>query len=282
MTLVPVETWPDSDTETAFSVLGWGQMTLKEILTGTSSWLRAHRFETIGHCEPVLNDDGLIAGRFEIDEDYGDTRSAGAPSEPVMVSTVTSFERRDSAEKLQEGFSQLVDQLQQINGHLNRQLQQHEELMGRVRELPGVLESLPSAIENQKHLTTQLLEQLRSSTSKNQQFIEAVGQIPAETARQTDTLTMMNHQLAAAADTDVQLADSFVKFKGTLDRLNHNTISNTEGILQMSRTFSASDRYLKYVIAKMNRRYAWTLAMALSVCAAVISGLIGIVFFLAG
>ena len=256
-------------------------MTLKEILTGTSSWLRSHRFETLGRCEPVLNDEGLISGRFEIDEDYPDTRSAGASGEPVRVNTVTSLERRDSAEKLQEGFNQLVDQLQQINGHLNHQLQQHEELMGRVRELPQVLESLPSAIENQKHLTTQLLEQMRDSSSKNRQFVEAVGQIPAETARQTDTLTMINHQLSAAAETDVQLTDSFVKFKGTLERLNHNTISNTEGILQMSRTFAASDRYLKYVVTKMNRRYAWTLAIALSICAAVTSGLIGIIFYLA-
>lgn len=257
-------------------------MTLKEILTGTSSWLRAHRFETVGRCAPALNDEGLLASHFEVDEEFGDTRSAGAASEPVRVSTVTSLERRDSTEKLQEGFNRLVDQLQQINGHLNHQLEQHEELMGRVRELPQVLESLPSAIENQKHLTTQLLDQLRSSNTKSQQFIEAIQHIPTETARQTDTLTMMNHQLAAAAETDVQMAESFLKFKGTLDRLNNNTISNTEGILQMSRTFAASDRYLKFVIAKMNRRYAWTLAMALSVCGAAICALVGVIFYLAG
>ena len=254
-------------------------MTLKEILVGTSSWLRTHRFETVGRCEPVLNEEGLLASHFDTEDDF-DTRSAHS-NDPVMVSTVTSLERRDSTERLQEGFNKLVDQLQQINGHLNRQLQQHEELMGRVRELPQVLESLPAAIENQKGLTTQLLEHLRSSDNKNQQFIDAVEHIPAETARQTDTLTMINHQLAAAAETDVQLTDSFVKFKGTLDRLNHNTVSNTEGILQMSKTFAASDRYLKYVISKLNKRYAWTFAMALSVCVGVISALIGIIFYLA-
>jgi len=180
---------------------------------------------------------------------------------------------------LPEGFNKLVDQLQQSNGNLNRPLEQHEELMGRVRELPGLLETLPSAVENQKQLTSQLLEQLRTSAVKNQQFIETVEKIPSETARQTDTLTTINHQLAAAAETDVQLTDSFVKFKGTLDRLNHNTISNTEGILQMSRTFAASDRYLKYVIAKMNRRYAWTLAMAISVCGGVVCALVGVVLY---
>ena len=59
------------------------------------------------------------------------------------------------------------------------------------------------------------------------------------------------------------MAEGFNKFRMTLDRLNQNTVSNTEGILQMSRTFAASDRYLKYVVTKLNKRYAWTLALAL-------------------
>jgi len=256
-------------------------MTLKEILTGTSSWLRSHRYEHVGRCEAALNDEGLLASHFDTDEGFFDGRPGNTATNSVVMNSVTSVERRDPAEKLQEGLNKLVDQLQQINGHLNRQLEQHEELMGRVRELPGLLETLPSAVENQKKLTAQLLEQLRSSAVKNQQFMETVEKIPNETARQTDTLTMINHQLAAAAETDVQLTDGFVKFKGTLDRLNHNTVSNTEGILQMSRTFAASDRYLKYVISKMNRRYAWTLAAAVSVCGGVVCALVGVVLYLA-
>jgi predicted nuclease with TOPRIM domain len=164
---------------------------------------------------------------------------------------------------------------------LNQQLTQHEELMSRVRQLPQLLESLPTAVENQKALTRELLEQLKSTAAKDRQFIEAVERIPAETTRQTDMLTTINHQLAAAAETDVQFTGSFNKFRDTLDRLNHNTVSNTEGILQMSKTFAASDRYLKYVISKLNKRYAWTFAMALSVCTAVIASLIGIIFYLA-
>ena len=108
-----------------------------------------------------------------------------------------------------------------------------------------------------------------------------MGRIPTETARQTDALVSIDHQLAAAADTDVQMAQSFLKFKDTLDRLNNNTVSNTEGILQMSKTFAASDRYLKYVVNKLNKRYTWVFGIAVSVCAAVICTLAGIVIYLA-
>ena len=256
-------------------------MTLREILTGTSNWLRSRRYEHAGHCEPLLDNEGLLTMALEPQEDFEGTSSARSPHGPVVLNTVTTLDRRESAEKLQEGFNRLIGQLEQINDHLDQQLTQHQELMGRVKELPQLLESLPSAVENQKNLTSRLLEQLRTTAAKDQQFIDTVGRIPVETARQTDTLTLINHQLSAAADTDVQLAESFVKFKDTLDRLNHNTASNTEGIVQMSRTFAASDRYLKYVVTKLNKRYAWVLAIAISVCGAAICTLAGIVIYLA-
>jgi chromosome segregation ATPase len=256
-------------------------MTLREILTGTSNWLRNRRFEPAGHCEPVLDNDGLLMIKLDEDEDCHENRRAGARNGSVVGNPVAAVERREPVEKLQEGFNRLIDQLQQINDHLNEQVAQHQELMGRVKELPQLLESLPSAVENQKILTAQLLEQLRATAAKDQQFLETVGRIPAETARQTDTLTLINGQLAAAAESDVQLAESFVKFRDTLERLNHNTLSNTEGILQMSKTFAASDRYLKYVVSKLNKRYAWVLAGALGVCLAVVAALIAIVLYLA-
>ncbi|MCL5281052.1 MAG: hypothetical protein M1376_14225 [Planctomycetes bacterium] len=256
-------------------------MTLREIWTGTSNWLRSRRYENAGSCEPVLDNDGLLTMALEPEEDFEDTGSARTTQGPIVVNPVAALDRRESAEKLQEGFNRLIDQLAQINDHLSEQLTQHQELMGRVRQLPQLLESLPSAVENQKFLTTRLLDQLRTTTAKDQQFIEAVGKIPAETARQTDTLTMINHQLEAAADADVQLAGNFVKFKDTLDRLNHSTAKNTEGIVQMSRTFAASDRYLKYVVTKLNKRYAWVLAIAMTICGAAICTLAGIILYLA-
>ncbi len=256
-------------------------MTLRQILSGTSNWLRSRRYEQAGQCEPVLDDDGLLAMALEPAEDFEGTGSARTPREPVVVNSVTTLDRRESVEKLQEGFNRLIGQLEQINDHLNQQLAQHQELMGRVKQLPQLLESLPSAVENQKHLTVQLLDQLRTTAAKDQQFIDAVGKIPAETARQTDTLTVINHQLEAAADADVQLANSFVKFKDTLERLNHNAAKNTDGLVQMSKTFAASDRHLKYVVTQLDKRYAWVLGIAISVCGAAICTLAGIVIYLA-
>ncbi|NLH44168.1 MAG: hypothetical protein GX448_20205 [Planctomycetes bacterium] len=255
-------------------------MTLREILSGTSNWLRSHRYAPAGRCEPSLDGDGLLTMTLDSEATFAgpaSTRKMGCS----MKNGTVALERREPIEKLQEGFNRLIGQLEQINDHLNEQVAQHQELMGKVRQLPQVLESLPSAVENQKKLTAQLLDQLQSTAAKDRQFLEVVGRIPAETARQTEALVSIDHQLAAAADTDVQMTQSFMKFKDTLERLNNNTVSNTEGILQMSKTFAASDRYLKYVVNKLNKRFAWVFGIAMTVCAVVICALVGIVVYLA-
>jgi hypothetical protein len=48
----------------------------------------------------------------------------------------------------------------------------------------------------------------------------------------------------------------------------------------MSKTFATSDRYLKYIISRQNKRFAWIFIGAVSVCAAVILVLVGIIIYL--
>jgi len=143
-----------------------------------------------------------------------------------------------------------------------------------------LLESFPAVAENQRQVIEQLLEQLKASAAKSQQFVDAVGKIPTETAKQTDALVDIDHQLAAAADTDVQMAESFNKFNETLDKLNQSTLGQTDGIMQMSKTFATSDRYLKYIISRQNKRFLWIFVTAISVCALAILILTGIIIYI--
>ena len=120
----------------------------------------------------------------------------------------------------------------------------------------------------------------KSAAAKNHQFLGAVEKIPHETAKQTDALVDIDHQLAAAADTDVQMTESFNRFNQTLEKLNQSTLSQTDSIMQMSRTFSTSDRYLKYIVSRQNKRFLWVFIISLSVCIVVILILTGIILYL--
>jgi len=253
-------------------------MAIKNIWTRTSRWLRSYNLAKISDDRPQIDDEGLITEDADSEEMLVDDQSA--QSDKVVVKTVQPMSKPESLERLQVSFDNLIDKLQGINEHLNRQITQNEELMSWIEHLPQLLEGFPAVLENQKQLTEQLLEQLKAAAAKNQQFIDAVERIPTETAKQTDALVDIDHQLAAAADTDVQMAESFNKFNQILDKLNQSTLAHTDGILQMSKTFATSDRYLKYIVSRQNKRFIWIFIAAISVCAAVVLVLTGIIIYL--
>jgi methyl-accepting chemotaxis protein len=237
-------------------------------------------FATAGS-QPQIDDDGLLRQDNDAAQPAVDgSLQTGTGRNTVVVKAVPPADRQESLEKLQEGFGKLVDQLQGINEHLSRQASQHEDLMGRIEQLPEMLESFPAVVENQKRITEQLIEQLKGTAAKNERFIDAVEKMPTETAKQTDALVGIDHQLAAAADIDVQMTESFNNFNETLEKLNKSTVGQTDGIIQMSKTFAASDRYLKYIVSRQNKRFMWIFIAAISVCVASILILTGIIIYL--
>jgi methyl-accepting chemotaxis protein len=256
-------------------------MKLKDLWSKTNSWLQRQKLVKPQDYQPQLDDQGLISEDADSADSAEAKSAAGKPeSNQVVVKAVQPGGKTEPIEKLQEGFNRLIEQLEGINEHLSRQAAQHENLMNRIDKWPEPLESFLAVAENQKHLTEQLFEQLKATATNQQEFIEAVERIPAETARQTDQLVDIDHQLAAAADADVQMAESFNNFNQTLDRLNQSTLSHTNSIIQMSKTFATSDRYLKYIVSRQNKRLMWIFAIAIGVCAVAILILTGVIIYL--
>jgi len=265
----------------SFSV-GTLKMTLKDLWRDTGNWLRSHALSRQADCQPDVDDEGLIAQESPSpqSDQAQPAQAAEQPDSSVVVRAAGPTDKNQSIEKVQEGFNKLIEQLQGINEHLDRQVAQHAELMERIEKLPQWLETFPTVVENQKQITEQLLQNLKGAAAKQDRFIDAVEKIPTETAKQTDALVGINHQLAAAADTDVQMTEGFNKFNQTLDKLNQTAEGQTDSILQMGRTFATSDRYLKYIITKHNKRFMWLFVSAASVCLFVILVLTGIIIYL--
>ncbi len=245
----------------------------------TSSWLREHKPVSGKEYRPAVDSEGLITQESESTAPAKESGGKEALSDKVVVKAVQA-PKKEPIEKLQEGFNQLIEQLRGINAHLSRQASQQEDLMTRIEQLPKLLESFPAVVDNQKQIVEQLLGQLKTNAARGERFMDAVEKIPAETAKQTDALVNIDHQLAAAADTDVQMADSFNKFHETLAKLNKSTAGQTDSIMQMSKTFATSDRYLKYLISRQNKRFVWVFVTAIAVCVAVILILAGIIIYL--
>lgn len=255
-------------------------MNLRNLMSKTNNWLISRKLLKPKDYSPPLDNEGLIGSESETETVSAESTETKPQSNEITIKTVEPANKNQSLERLQAGFDELVGQLQGINEHLDHQVSQHEDLTSRMEKLPELLESFPSVVENQRQLTENLLEQLNTSATKNRQFLDAVDRIPNETSKQTDALVDINNQLAASANTDVQIVDNFNKFNETIDKLNSNTANQTDSIMQMSKTFAASDRYLKYIISRQNRRFMWMFITALSVCVIAILILTGIILYL--
>jgi chromosome segregation ATPase len=242
-------------------------MELRALLTRFQNWLRKQLPSSHSDYDlPPLSDDGLIIHN----------QAPAADKSPLQAVAVRG---KPEVEKFQTGFETLIDQIQGINQHLDKQVAQHENLIARIEQFPKLLENFPAVVENQKVLTEQLVLQLKANILKDQQLLSAIEKIPAESAKQTDALLAIDRQLAAAADVDIQMTETFTKFNDTLGKLNQSTKDHTNGIAQMSRTFAASDRYLKYMVAKQTRQFMWVFYTAIGVCVVVILLLVGIIIF---
>ena len=122
-------------------------MGLKDLLTKTGRFLHISKLQ-----KPVVSGN----------EQGEDKRSS---SEQLISTEIRRKDEQEESlaklEKLEEGFSNMVSHLEGINGHLK---------------------SLPEFVENQKQLTSQLIEHIRSSSEKDDRLIEAVKRLPKETA----------------------------------------------------------------------------------------------------
>ncbi len=231
------------------------------------SWMRKQLPSSHSDYErPQLSDDGMIIQNQAQPKDNSPLKAVAVRGKPEM-------------EKFQAGFETLIEQIQGINQHLDKQVAQQENLIARIEQFPKLLENFPLVVENQKVLTEQLVLQLKANILKDQQLLSAIEKIPAESAKQTDTLLAIDRQLTAAADVDIQMTETFGKFNETLAKLNQSTKDHTDGIAQMSRTFATSDRYLKYMVAKQTRQFMWIFYTAIGVCVVVILLLVGIIIF---
>jgi len=188
---------------------------------------------------------------------------------------------KESAEKLSD-FDRLIEKLESINKNLNQQLTQNKELTERLDKMPELVKSLIPAVENQERLQAQLSKQVNAMISRDEQFLEAIEQIPEEETRQTEILAEIKKKLSISAETEAKMAEGFRKFNETLMKLDTDMVNQTNSILQMSKTFTTSDRYLKYVMSRQSRRFVWLYVISLAVCLISVLSLVGIIVYLSG
>ena len=276
-------------------------MRLKEYWSKISGWLSGRREEAEEGPRPRVDEEGLMTEDFERSSETADkeetaeigeagtkTEEAAGAEEEVfagrkepagMERTKDVLYKRDM-NRLQDRFDRLIEKLGTISETLNLQLAQGKMLLERMDKMPEIVRNFPAIADSQIRMGKELSEHLAAMTAKNERFLEAVEKIPSESIRQTDILAEINEHLTTSTDVDMRMSDSFRRFNEILTKLSQNIVSQAESIMEMSRVFSSSDRYLKYVISRQNRQFIWLFGVSVGVCLFAILILVGIVMYI--
>jgi chromosome segregation ATPase len=201
---------------------------------------------------------------------------------PLRGADVVSpiIKKKDSAEVVSEAINKLVDRLEQINAGISLQTQQNIQLVDKISQLPDLLGGLPQQAQEQRQILQDLSAELKTKSANDRKMLESVAAMTEQTVEQTSKLGHIEEHLQVAERVNLQLSDTMGKLGQSLDKLDNETVSQTEWIQQMSRAFTATDRYLKYTLAQQQRRFMWTFAIAMVASLAAIAGLVIGIFVL--
>ena len=123
-------------------------MAVKDIFTKTGKW-----FRKIGKQKAVPSKSST---------DHNENESGTTLVTDITRKEAEQKESLAKLEKLEEDFGNMINHLEDINGHLK---------------------NLPDFVENQKLLTNQLIEYIKNNSETEQRLINAVQQMPKETAK---------------------------------------------------------------------------------------------------
>jgi len=172
----------------------------------------------------------------------------------------TAVRKKNSAEMFNEAVEKLVDKLEGINDNLSEQVRQNQQLVQRMDGLPDMLSTLPKAVEEQRQAFARVAEQLSQKVERD--------------AKVAEELAGIHEKVTTSTEIQSKMGDNFGKFSDTLDRLDQDTVNQTEWLQQISRTFLASERYMKYTLSKQQTRFYWIFGISIGICFLAVVGLI--------
>jgi Mg2+ and Co2+ transporter CorA len=182
--------------------------------------------------------------------------------------------KKDSAQVFQDAVEKLVDKLEQINAGISLRVQQNEQLLDKMNQLPDFLAGLPQHTKEQREILQELVTELKAKSAGEQKMLDAVVDMTEQSVDQTRKLGSINEQLQSSAKTDRQLCDNMGRFGDSLSRLGAETNTQTEWMQHLSRSLDATDQYVKLTLARQQNRFMWVFAISMTVSVAAIIGLV--------
>lgn len=182
--------------------------------------------------------------------------------------------KKDNAELFTDAMDRLVNRLEEINAGISLRVQQNEQLLEKMNQLPDYLSGLPQHTQKQSEILQELVTELKSKSSNDQKMLDAVADMTEQAAAQSSKLGSINEHLQFSNKTELKISDNMERLGDSMNRLNDQSVTQSEWIGHLSRSLAATDQYVKLTLARQQSRFMWVFAISMAVCMIAVVGLI--------
>lgn len=200
------------------------------------------------------------------DEAIGASRSAG-PGE-------LSWPRRRTSQlgRLEEGFDKLVNLVDVIDQHIQKQAERSEQLVSQTRRVADSVAQAHGLQKQRTEAVEEMANQYRTQTRQMQQVAEAVEALPRAIKQQGDQLGQIRDQLEAQLEAELSAAQGIQKLAGTTDVIRSLADEQRRHVQQLQEASQAAAIQLADALDRQGRRFGWLLGVSFAIAVIAAAG----------
>ncbi len=212
-------------------------------------------------------------------DEHTDSQVITEPKPADPVASVPSRGRRNEValERLQEGYSKVIELVDSIRQHQDRQDERATEISASLSQVAGTLGNIQSASREQTDKLAMIAGELRTINERSGHWEQALMEFPETVKAQRDALGAVVAQLETAGERDGQLAGSLETLRVAVSMLGDATTASSVAVKSLQMAALENQERTVTLMQEQNKRFVMlfvvTLVLAL---AAIVTGVVGL------
>lgn len=182
---------------------------------------------------------------------------------PRSSSSLLRWGRREpSLSQLREGYQHLVDLMDTMRRHFERQDQRADQMTRSMDQLAGILGRLAESQQAQGECVRTIAAHVDAAGQHAAALSETLSHLPASMQVQAQACQSMLRQMEIAQETDTQLGHSLQRLGHAVESLQASSTAQVETLQQIHSAERGQKDALMALVHEQNRKFFWTMTVA--------------------
>lgn len=226
---------------------------------------------------PELGEDGLLAEPAEFDgdtmpEEVSEVESVSDGDSSRPSKALARWAKRDQTlAKLQEGYEQVTELVEQIRNHLHTQDERSERICNSLEQLARSMSDMPELSRQQSEQLAEIAARVQASHTDTKKLSESLGELPKVSRAQSNTLNNISRQLEMTNEQNVVASQTMDKLGTAISMLGESNQSQAEVLRRMDAKSAEHNETMNHLVASQGKRFMALFIVTMVLVAAAIT-----------